>query len=273
MSESNTSESTMAEANMDILNVLSCLIDYPREGVISNKGELEGVIKNAGLQAPLETNLLAFVDTHTSKELLEWQSEYDALFERGRSLALWLFEHVHGESRDRGQAMVDLTALYREAGLELSKHELPDYIPLFLEFLSTQGEENAKKWLQDMEHILGLLFCRLEKRNSDYAVLFEALLTIADSDVNLDDIREQISGEKRDDTKEALDKEWEEEEVTFGADSLEKSCDSAVNRPSESQRRDQDIPISWVDFDTSKQSAPLNQASASAESSLSDTRG
>mgnify|MGYP000364856143 FL=1 len=273
MSESNTSESTMAEANMDILNVLSCLIDYPREGVISNKGELEGVIKNAGLQAPLETNLLAFVDTHTSKELLEWQSEYDALFERGRSLALWLFEHVHGESRDRGQAMVDLTALYREAGLELSQHELPDYIPLFLEFLSTQGEENAKKWLQDMEHILGLLFCRLEKRNSDYAVLFEALLTIADSDVNLDDIREQISGEKRDDTKEALDKEWEEEEVTFGADSLEKSCDSAVNRPSESQRRDQDIPISWVDFDTSKQNAPLNQASASAESSLSDTRG
>ena len=267
------SESTMTESNMDILNVLSCLIDYPREGVVSSKNELDDVIKHASLEAPLKTKLLEFVEHHTSKELLEWQSEYDALFERGRSLALWLFEHVHGESRDRGQAMVDLTALYREAGLELSQHELPDYIPLFLEFLSTQGEENAKKWLQDMEHILGLLFCRLEKRNSQYAVLFETLLVIADSEVNLDDIRDQIAGEKRDDTKEALDKEWEEEEVAFGADSLEKSCDTAVNRPSESQRRDQEIPISWVDFDTSKQGAPFNQASVATESSLQDTRG
>jgi len=267
------SESTILESNMDILNVLSCLIDYPREDVVSNKEALEEVIKKASLEETLETKLIAFVENHTSKDLMEWQSEYDGLFERGRSLALWLFEHVHGESRDRGQAMVDLTAMYREAGLELNQHELPDYIPLFLEFLSTQGEENAKSWIKDMEHILGLLFCRLEKRNSDYSVLFEALLTIAESEVNLDDIRAQIASEKRDDTKEALDKEWEEEEVTFGADSLEKSCDSAVNRPSESQRRDQDIPISWVDFDTSKQHASMQQASALAEPSLSDTRG
>jgi nitrate reductase delta subunit len=278
MSESNIAESTMSEStetesNMDILNVLSCLIDYPREEVVASKDELNEVINSAKLEAPLKAKLLTFVEDHASKELLEWQSEYDALFERGRSLALWLFEHVHGESRDRGQAMVDLTAMYREAGLELSQHELPDYIPLFLEFLSTQGEENAQKWIQDMEHILGLLFCRLEKRNSDYAVLFETLLTIANSAVDLDDIRAQISGEKRDDTKEALDKEWEEEEVTFGADSLDKSCDSATNRPSESQRRDQDIPISWVDFDTSKQGAPLQSASISTEQPLSDTRG
>ena len=72
---------------------------------------------------------------------MQWQSEYDGLFERGRSLALWLFEHVHGESRDRGQAMVDLVDQYRQAGLEISQHELPDYLPLFLEFLSTQGRD------------------------------------------------------------------------------------------------------------------------------------
>ena len=266
-------ESNITESNMDILNVLSCLIDYPREEVVSNKDAINEVIRCAKIEVSLKDKLLTFVDTYTSKDLMEWQSEYDGLFERGRSLALWLFEHVHGESRDRGQAMVDLTAMYREAGLELNQHELPDYIPLFLEFLSTQGEDNAKSWIQDMEHIIGLLFCRLEKRNSDYAVLFETLLTIADSQVDLDDIRVQISGEKRDDTKEALDKEWEEEEVTFGADSLEKSCDSAVNRPSESQRRDQDIPISWVDFDASKQGVSIQQAAAAAEMPLSDTRG
>jgi nitrate reductase delta subunit len=156
--------------------------------------------------------------------------------------------------------------MYREAGLELDKHELPDYIPLFLEFLSTQGEENAKNWLQEMEHILGLLLCRLEKRESDYSVLFEAVLSIAESTVNLDEIRQQISSEKRDDTKKAIDKEWEEEEVTFGADSLEKSCDSAKNRPSEAQRRDQLVPVNWVGFDASP-------SASTASPSLSKERG
>jgi len=252
---------------MEILNVLSCLIDYPREEVISSKDELDEIIKKVGFESALEAKLLGFVDNQCAKDLLDWQSEYDGLFERGRSLALWLFEHVHGESRDRGQAMVDLTAMYKEAGLELSQHELPDYIPLFLEFLSTQGEENAKKWIQDMEHILGLLQCRLEKRGSDYAVLFEALLTVAESKVDLDDIRSQITDEKRDDTKDAIDKEWEEEEVKFGAESQDNSCDSAINRPSESQRKDQDIPVSWVDFDTSK------QHTLSSDSSKSEKRG
>ena len=119
-----------------------------------------------------------------------------------------------------------------------------------------------------MEHILGLLLCRLEKRESPYSVLFEALLDFAGSTINLDEIRVQIADEKRDDTKKAIDKEWEEEEVTFGADSLDKSCDSATRRPSEAQRRDQDIPINWVDFDTS------SAASQSSESpSLPKQRG
>jgi len=239
-------------ADMKILKVIACLIDYPREEVIENKEALISTINEAGLAPSLTAKLLEFVTTQTSKDLMDWQSEYDGLFERGRSLALWLFEHVHGESRDRGQAMVELVAMYREAGLELSQHELPDYIPLYLEFLSTQGEENAKSWLLNVEHILGLLQCRLEKRDSEYSVLFESLLSIAGSDVDICEIHQQISSEKRDDTKEAIDKEWVDEEVTFGSESLEKSCDSATRRPSEAQRKDQDIPISWVDFDTSK---------------------
>jgi len=169
----------METPKMKALNVLSCLIDYPREDLLQHKDELGQIIKEVGFEPTLEGKLLSFVEKHAAKDLLDWQSEWDALFERGRSIALWLFEHVHGESRDRGQAMVDLVAMYREAGLELSQHELPDYIPLFLEFLSTQGDENAKNWLQEMEHILGLLQCRLEKRDCDYSILFDALLTIA----------------------------------------------------------------------------------------------
>ena len=87
-------------------------------------------------------------------------------------------------------------------------------------------------------------------------MLFESLLNVAQSKVDLDEIRTQIASEKRDDTKQAIDKEWEEEEVTFGAESLEKSCDSAKRRPSESQRRDLDIPVSWVDFNAQHGAAP-----------------
>lgn len=235
---------------MEILSVISRLIDYPDEQILANEQAMINVIEEAGLEPPLEEKLIDFLENNLSKELMEWQSEYDGLFERGRSLGLWLFEHVHGESRDRGQAMVDLVNVYRQAGLEISQHELPDYIPLFLEFLATQGEDNAIQWLKDVEHVLGLLLCRLEKRGSDYVALFETLLTIAGSQVELDTFRNQVAEEKRDDTAQAIDKEWEEEEVTFGADSLDKACDSATRRPSENQRRDLDVPVNWVDFNT-----------------------
>jgi nitrate reductase delta subunit len=199
------------------------------------------------------------IETATKRlnsDLMDAQAEYDGLFERGRSLALWLFEHVHGESRDRGQEMVDLISNYRQAGLEINQHELPDYLPLFLEFLSTQGRDNATSWLLDMEHILALLQCRLEKRNSDYRLLFELLLHIAGSRLSLDEVRQRIADEKPDHSKQAIDKEWQEEEVTFGADSLDKDCSGAQRKPSESQRQDLDVPLHWVDFETGGRAQP-----------------
>lgn len=248
---------------MQILKILSRLLDYPTADLSAHQAEVIGLIQAAPVARDVRAKLEQFVGHRAQLDLLDWQAEYDGMFERGRSLGLWLFEHVHGESRDRGQAMVDLVALYRTAGLEISQHELPDYIPLFLEFLATQGDDNARAWLIDMEHILALLQCRLENRGSDYAVLFEALLALAHSKVNLSEVRERISGEKRDDTKAAIDKEWEEEEVTFGAESLEKSCDNAARKPSESQRRDLDVPINWVGFDA----GPIKSAPVAVERS------
>lgn len=247
---------------MEILSVISRLLDYPNQDIFAAESLVLKIIDESPLEPELKDKLFSFVELQLSKDLMDWQAEYDGLFERGRSLGLWLFEHVHGESRDRGQAMVDLVNVYREAGLEISQHELPDYIPLFLEFLATQGTANAQGWLQQVEHILGLLLCRLEKRNSEYALLFECLLALGDCHVSLSEIREQIAEEKRDDTKQAIDKEWEEEEVTFGAESLDKSCDSARRKPSESQRRDLDIPIHWVDFN--EQPAAMSSDSSSA---------
>ncbi len=246
---------------MDIIAVLSRLLDYPSASLHEHEQEILQIIADADIKPALKDKTRAFVQEKFQQKLLDWQSDYDGLFERGRSLGLWLFEHVHGESRDRGQAMVDLMAQYREANLEISQHELPDYIPLFLEFTATQGPENVKSWLGDVEHIFALLQVRLEKRDSSYSVLFEILLDICDSEVDIEAIREQCGKDKPDHTNEALDKEWEEEEVTFGAESLEKSCEQSKRKPSEKQRKDLDIPVHWVGFENADEQAPNKNTS------------
>ena len=100
---------------------------------------------------------------------------YVECFDRGRNLSLLIFEHIHGESRDRGQAMVDLLRIYREHGFELAAKELPDYIPLFLEYLSQRPEDEALDLLRDALPVLNLLRARLAERGSAYAVLFATL--------------------------------------------------------------------------------------------------
>ena len=132
--------------------------------------------------------------------------------------SLLLFEHVHGESRDRGQAMVDLMAQYERHGLLLDSHELPDHLPLYLEYLAQLPEEEALGGLRDVAPILGLLSARLQQRESRYAVLFELLLKLANTQVDSQKVAEKIADEARDDTPQALDAVWEEEQVKFFAD-------------------------------------------------------
>lgn len=224
---------------MKSLRVISLLMEYPTAELMEARDELKALVASMNLKGKQRDSLLAFVEQRTGGDLMDWQSEYDALFERGRSLSLLLFEHVHGESRDRGQAMVDLMNQYQQAGLAIDANELPDYLPLYLEFLSTQGPDNARAGLQEVEHILGLLAARLKERESNYAALFEALLHWCGDRVNIEQIREQVAGEARDDTPEALDKVWEEEAVTFGPDAQTEGC-NVQYRPEPGQRRDQE---------------------------------
>jgi len=233
---------------MKILTVLSKLIDYPSETLYEHGNEIANLIRyDTHISGEEKIALLKFVNQRFNNSLLDWQADYDGLFERGRSLSLLIYEHIHGESRDRGQAMVNLLKQYQDAGLDIGVRELPDYIPLFLEFASTQGDEYAKNWLQDIAPILALLCVRLEKRNCNYSVLFSTLVSISEVDINMDNLREQVRDEKRDDTKRALDKVWEEEAVTFGGDAMNGGCPSNSSKPSGSQRRDQDIPINFID--------------------------
>lgn len=241
---------------MKILTLLARLLDYPQAGLLAARDEALQVIASADLAASTQQALSQFVLRHMDGDLLDWQEEYDGLFERGRSLSLLIFEHIHGESRDRGQAMVELVAQYRQAGLEIAEHELPDYLPLYLEFAATQ-QHQATDWITDIAPVLGLLAVRLQKRRSDYAVLCEALLEVSQVSLDLEALQVQIASEQADHTPKALDKVWEEEAVTFGGDAINGGCPSQLHRPESGQRRDQHVPIEFVDA-ASGDSARLN---------------
>jgi nitrate reductase delta subunit len=110
---------------------------------------------------------------------LEAEVRYVELFDRGRAASLHLFEHLHGEGRDRGQAMVELMRLYQRAGYELSPRELPDYLPVVLEYLSCRDLREAREILGDCAHILRRIGQSLVARGSSYAAILQALLVIA----------------------------------------------------------------------------------------------
>src|SRR6185312_7416131 len=103
---------------------------------------------------------------------------YVATLDRNPAHSLHLFEHVHGESRDRGQAMVDLLGEYRRGGFEPQGSELPDHVPLFLEYLSLLQADAAEALLGEAIHVLAAVGDRLARNASPYAVVFGVLRTL-----------------------------------------------------------------------------------------------
>ena len=209
------------------LVVISRLLEYPDAALWQHQGELFDVLSESEKLEKADAQALGvFLRDLTAQDLLDAQAAYSELFDRGRATSLLLFEHVHGESRDRGQAMVDLLNQYEQHGLVLDSRELPDHLPLYLEYLAQLPESEAIGGLQDIAPILALLCARLQQRESRYAVLFEQLLKLANSAVDEAKVAEKIADEARDDTPQALDAVWEEEQVKFFAD---KGCgDSAI---------------------------------------------
>ena len=201
------------------LVVISRLLEYPDAALWQHQGELFDVLSESEKLEKADAQALGvFLRDLTAQDLLDAQAAYSELFDRGRATSLLLFEHVHGESRDRGQAMVDLLNQYEQHGLVLDSRELPDHLPLYLEYLAQLPESEAIGGLQDIAPILALLCARLQQRESRYAVLFEQLLKLANSVVDEAKVAEKIADEARDDTPQALDAVWEEEQVKFFAD-------------------------------------------------------
>lgn len=203
--------------------VLSVLLSYPSVEMQGATGDLVAAMGKENLLPPAHREaIVALIDDIAHADLLDVQARYVDLFDRTRALSLHLFEHVHGESRDRGEAMVSLLERYREAGLDISVKELPDYIPLFLEFLSLQSVHGARAMLGETAHILAALQERLKKRESAYAAVFEALIELSQVRPDAGAVAEMRETEIEDPGDlEALDRAWEEAEVRFGPDDAE----------------------------------------------------
>lgn len=215
---------------MSLLKLIGTLLDYPQDALWEHREELLDAARDPALGAARRQALHAFVAQLLDTDPLQAQERWLELFDRGRSMSLLLFEHIHGESRDRGQAMVDLIDTYRRHGFELSARELPDYLPLVLEYLAQRPVDEARDWLQHIAHIVGLLAARAAERGSSYAVPLETLIEFAQGAVDLDALRHRARQEPRDDTPEVMDQLWEEEAVRFGAEAPAQDCSPPTTR-------------------------------------------
>lgn len=196
---------------MKTFKVLGLLLSYPKPEWVAHLDELKAELVNEKfLPKKQASGVLAFIDEMQAADLYGVQEEYVATFDRGRSHSLHLFEHIHGESRDRGQAMVNLASAYEEKGLFIDQAELPDYIPLFLEFLSLCPTDEAVALLGEPIDVIATIAARLRERKSSYAALFDALVALSRVKPDHDRIEEVLAGAGEDNSLEALDREWEE---------------------------------------------------------------
>lgn len=195
---------------------LAALLSYPTAELQAASGEIADILVSEGVVPPPRDLLSALA----AEDLYDLQACYVDLFDRGRATSLYLFEHVHGESRDRGQAMADLIDLYRRNGLETTAEELPDFLPLFLEFLSTRPEAEARSLLAEPAAILRALADRLARRAPRYAALLDSLAALANAPA---EVAPALPADDPDDLA-SLDAAWEEQEVRFGPGEAFEGC-------------------------------------------------
>jgi nitrate reductase delta subunit len=221
---------------MRSLRVLSRLLVYPNA---ENFGQMDGLkhvlIEDGFLKAKTLKKLTAFINELKGMDLMDAQEMYVELFDRGRAHCLHLFEHVHGESRFRGQAMVDLSGRYAEKGLEIGVGELPDYLPVFLEYISICDPEEGLETLAQAAPVIATIGEKLKRQKSGYASVFAAIVELSGAKLNTDEIAKAADASLPNiQTLDELDKEWQEPEAfsTFGAGAADcGTCDPMPLQP------------------------------------------
>jgi nitrate reductase delta subunit len=213
---------------MKTYRALGALLTYPTDALIAALAEIRAALTEEGLlSAPHLAAIDKLIATLDGADLMDLQDDYIRLFDRTRSLSLHLYEHLYGEARERGQAMVRLQTLYKFHGFAHTSAELPDFLPLFAEFLSLMPDRTSRTILSDAAPTIEALHQRAAKRETPYAAVFAALVSLAAKQVDRTLLAEIMrGGGSDDDSLEALDREWEDAPVTFGEAA---ACDSLAN--------------------------------------------
>jgi nitrate reductase delta subunit len=212
---------------MKTYRALGALLTYPTDELIAALPEIHAALAEERLvAAPHLAAIDALVAHLSASDLMDLQDEYVRLFDRMRSLSLHLYEHLYGEARERGQAMVRLQTLYKFHGFTHASSELPDYLPLFAEFLSLMPDRTARTILSDAAPTIEALHQRAAKKETPYAAVFAALVSLASKQVDRTLLAEIMrGGGAEDDSLDALDRAWEEAPVTFGEGDAAKSLE------------------------------------------------
>ncbi len=202
------------------LKAFSLLLSYPTRELQHAMPEISAVLaSDTRLTAAARRALRPLVEELSGRDIYDLEEQFVLLFDRSRTLSLNLFEHVHGESRDRGGAMVSLVETYRAGGFDPVTSELPDHLPVLLEFLATRSLSEAQDTLADAAHIFEALAARLLRRDSPYGAVFAALLQLAAVKADSEAVAQMLAQPDVDPNDlDALDQIWEESEVLFGPD-------------------------------------------------------
>lgn len=199
------------------LRALAALLGYPSAELQAHAGEIRAALHSeAALPRAALAGLEPLLRRLEKRDLLDLQSDYSEMFDRSRSLSLHLFEHVHGDNRERGQAMIDLGQQYVENGFYLDSGELPDFVPVFLEFASCLAPADAREMLAQPAHVYAALAERMDKRETPYAAIFHALVAAAGGRLDVEALHE-LQKRAPDEDPARLDDDWEEAPVTFNA--------------------------------------------------------
>ncbi|MFY9153362.1 MAG: nitrate reductase molybdenum cofactor assembly chaperone [Prolixibacteraceae bacterium] len=203
--------------------ILSLLMTYPNEEIYSFLPQANAALQEEDLlNAEAISGVDVFIDFFALKPLTFWQEFYVQLFDYSRSVSLYLFEHVHGDSKDRGQAMVDLIELYKENGLQINQSELPDFLPVFLEFLALQTSLKSSEYLAEIIDIVGFIYRKLEEKDNPYQYLLAAIINLSAKQPAEARIQQMVSNMP----EISIDEAYEEKPVTFASDNPCTTCKS-----------------------------------------------
>ncbi|HJL63617.1 MAG TPA: nitrate reductase molybdenum cofactor assembly chaperone [Candidatus Marinimicrobia bacterium] len=213
---------------MKTFKLLGLLLTYPEGTVYSESNELLQTLRSeALLPEKIIKKVETFLTAQKVQDLMAVQEDYVETFDRGRAHCLHLFEHIHGESRDRGQAMVDLSETYAAKGLHIDSSELPDYLPLFMEYLSRCELQDATELLGEAIDVIAVIGAKLKKRKSPYADIFTSIEALSVVKADTEKIKTALREAHKDpETLEELDKQWKEAEAFTGNPLSDVAADS-----------------------------------------------